>query len=152
MSAIIRESPAGQIIRWMTGARFFPYPEELPGFELPAEWNAALNATEKHHHHPDTLQSSRTQSHIGSLNPTPPNDLEKQETINGQIPDGSESSDSNIALNLTRTKSRLETVPWSQDRLEVEEELAAEKTISRPIIPLKTADGTVLVDWYVSVP
>jgi len=142
MAAMIRESPAGQMIRWVTGARLLKYPEELPGFELPAVWNAALNASEKPHTHP--IQPSRNTSYVDSPDsPATPNDLEKEVTLKSTDGQGSESSDSNLAVKLTRTKTRTETAPWTQDRFEVEEELEIEKTVSKPIIPLKTSDGTV---------
>ena len=49
---------------------------------------------------------------------------------------------------LTRTKTRESTTPYTEDRLEVEAELAAERTKSIAIAPTKTSDGTILVDWY----
>lgn len=151
MAAMIRESPAGQVIRWITGNRVLRYPEEIPGFELPEAWNSLLNASEKKHAPP--VSSIRTPSRTAT--PTPMEgegdfqDLEKEETIQERNRSGSDSSDpNNVELALTHTKSRLDTQPYSRDRFEVEEELAVEKTISKPVIPLKTSDGTVLVDWY----
>lgn len=146
---MIRESPAGQIIRWVTGGRVLKYPEEQPDFELPAAWNALLNAPEKHCSPPPTVESSRTASRIDSTAASDLADLEKEETVReGRNRSGSDSSDPEIALNLTHTKSRLDTGPYTRERFEVEEELAVEKTVSKPVIPLKTSDGTVLVDWY----
>jgi DHA1 family multidrug resistance protein-like MFS transporter len=122
------------------------YPEELPDFELPAEWNALLNASEKQ---APTFESSRTPSRIGSLAASELPDLEREETVRENLDrSGLDSSYADVTLNLTHTKSRLDTGAWTRDRFEVEEELAVEKTKSKPVIPLKTSDGTVLVDWY----
>ena len=51
-------------------------------------------------------------------------------------------------LQLSRTKSREATTGYTEERLEVEQELAAERTKSIPVLPQKTSDGTILVDWY----
>ena len=51
-------------------------------------------------------------------------------------------------LGLTRSKSREETVPYSRERLEVDELHEVEKTKSIPVVPRKTRDGSILVDWY----
>jgi DHA1 family multidrug resistance protein-like MFS transporter len=141
---MIRDSPAGQFIRWATGARYLKYPEELSNFELPALWNAALNASEIPHAHlarGDSISSPEAAA--------PPHDLEKEVTITSPHNHGSESSASNLSVKLTRIKSRAETTPWSQERYEIEEELAVEKTISKPIIPLKTSDGIVCIFSFV---
>lgn len=54
------------------------------------------------------------------------------------------------SLSLQRTKSRAETLPYSRDRLEVDEQHELDKTQSIPIVPRKTEDGAILVDWYYS--
>ena len=46
------------------------------------------------------------------------------------------------ALRLQRTQ----TMPYTNERLAVEKGLEIERTKSRPILPARTADGTVLVD------
>ncbi|KAH8688045.1 major facilitator superfamily domain-containing protein [Phaeosphaeriaceae sp. PMI808] len=39
MSALIRDAPVGQIIRYITNNRLLQYPEERPDFEIPAAYN-----------------------------------------------------------------------------------------------------------------
>jgi DHA1 family multidrug resistance protein-like MFS transporter len=51
-------------------------------------------------------------------------------------------------LSVRRTKSRAETAPYSDERVQVEQQLAIQRTKTIPIVPAKTADGIVLVDWY----
>jgi len=153
MSDIVRDAPLGQVIRWITGNRVLQYPEERPGFELPATYNALLNSTgEKHpeiHRQPTassvtrerTRKSSQSSGDTTDLTP----ELEKAQTeAQGTDPYGEDPA----TLQLTRTKSRLDTTPYTEERLEVEAELAIERTQTRPIVPAKTSDGTVLVDWY----
>ncbi|KAF2222313.1 putative caffeine resistance protein 5 [Elsinoe ampelina] len=49
---------------------------------------------------------------------------------------------------LSRTKSREATVPYSSERFDVERQLSLERPQSNIIVPQKTADGAILVDWY----
>ena len=44
--------------------------------------------------------------------------------------------------------SRTSTRPYTRERFDVEQALEAEKTKSIAMAPTKTADGTILVDWY----
>lgn len=154
MADILREAPLGQLIRFITRNKVLPYPEELPGFELPATYNAMLNSTGKppgpirtqsKEKAPVRRQSSNSSDSSESDTPTPgaASDLQKTQT---EEPNPYEKDVE--ALSLSRTKSRMDTEPWTEDRLEVEAELAIERTQTRPIVPVKTSDGNILVDWY----
>lgn len=161
MADLLREAPLGQLIRWITKNRLLPYPEELPGFELPATYNAMLNSSGKAPNPVRTnskekvrpAQPSRESSHSSDSSeteaPTPgaASDLEKAAT-QAEEPNPYERHGDVEALDLSRTKSRAETVPWSEERFEVEEELAIERTKTKPIVPAKTSDGNILVDFY----
>lgn len=62
---------------------------------------------------------------------------------------GRESEDSNLEKeNLSRIPSRDETIPYSHERFDVEQQLEIERTKSLSIVPKKTNDGIILVDWY----
>jgi len=149
MADLLREAPLGQLIRYVTRNKFLRYPEELPGFELPSTYNAILNSADS----PVTAtrnltkEKSRKSSESSSEDGIAPSndniDLEKTETGQPGPYEGNAAS-----LNLTRTKSRLETTPYTEERLELEAELALERTQTKPIVPQKTSDGNVLVDWY----
>lgn len=132
MSDLIREAPIGQFVRWATGNKVLQYPEEKPGFELPTSYATALNSDEK----PASLLASRTSSNA-------PVTLQRITTKTSQ--DGLEDLE---AASLTRIKSRTETLPYTEERLEIEQTLALERIKSLPIAPTKTADGNILVDWY----
>lgn len=187
MTDMLREAPLGQVIRWITGNRLLKYPEELPDFELPATYNAILNAPEHHMKIPTAqrtksresrLRTSRSSSDEDSTPPTEDAEIEKTETDRqeptsmhkpsqassdeGTTPgtlelekrdlEKMETQDANPiehkTLSLNRTKSRLETMPYTEERLELEAELALERTKTAPITPAKTADGNILVDFY----
>ena len=135
----------GQLIRWVTGNRLLQYPEELPGFELPATYNALLNSSGKS---PEALRAvtrepTRQSSVSSSEGATPASDLEKIKTEEPNPYDKDVES-----LRLSKTKSRLETTPYTNERLEIEAELAIERTQTKPIVPQKTSDGNILVEWY----
>ncbi|OBT91980.1 hypothetical protein VE01_09948 [Pseudogymnoascus verrucosus] len=128
MSDLIREAPLGQFLRWATKNRLFPYPEELPGFELPESYNAVLRSEKA----PIERPISRKQ-------------LKKESDESNSTPD---SESFNQDIELQRTLSRQDTRQFTQERLETEIQDAIERVASKPIYPVKTADGLVLVDWY----
>lgn len=134
MADLIREAPLGQFIRLVTRNKVFQYPEEKPGFELPSTYRNVLEG-----------KDSSPASGSGSLAspPAAENDIEKQTSI----PERNSVRDLEAAT-LTRTKSRAATQPFSEERLEVENELQLERTKTTPIAPQKTSDGNILVDWY----
>lgn len=43
---------------------------------------------------------------------------------------------------------QIDTAPNYNERSDVEQNIAAEKTKSIALAPTKTSDGTILVDWY----
>lgn len=131
MSDLIRDAPLGQAIRFLTRNKVLKYPEEKPGFELPDVYRAVLE------------EKSSWSRAASSESPTPPLDVDKERSSLERNPIKDVE-----AARLTRTKSRTETVPYTEDRLEVEHELALERTKTKPIAPVKTSDGHILVDWY----
>ena len=133
MSDLLREAPLGQLIRFVTRNKVLQYPEERADFILPPEYRALC--TEK-------LSPSRS----GSETPaSTPEDPEKNSADTESNPYNAPHEN---AATLTRTKSRTDTTPYTQERLETEAELALTRTDTKPIAPHKTADGTILVDWY----
>ena len=130
MSDILREAPLGQLIRLITRNKVLLYPEEKPGFELPEAYRAVIEGKP-----PGSIS--------GSSSPASHQDVEKK-VMSPETPTRHDLE----ATVLTRTKSRTATTPFSEERLEVENELALERTKTIPIAPQKTADGNILVDWY----
>ena len=138
MSDLMREAAIGQLLRFLTNNRVFQYPEEKPGFQLPECYNTALNSSyaEKVASRSDSEAADKAEEadlpelkHHATTRSVKPGDLEGQ-------------------AGLTRTRTRESTLGYTEDRLQVEQELAVERTKSMPVIPQKTSDGTVLVDWY----
>ena len=138
MSDLIREAPLGQLLRFITKNKVFKYPEEQPDFQLPESYNTALNASgpEK------TVSRSDSEGDVKAETEDLP-ELKHHVTTRSV-----KSGDLEGQAALTRTRTRESTRPYTDERLEVEAELAAERTKTLPIVPQKTSDGTILVDWY----
>jgi DHA1 family multidrug resistance protein-like MFS transporter len=136
----VRDSAFGGIIRLVTHNKFLKYPEEEPDFQLPEPWIQLMNNEEPSH--PATLDSVPTSSSEASVS----SDEEKQAEDAQPYEKPGERSN----LGLQRTKTREETTPYTADRLEADERHELEKTRSIPIVPRKTKDGAILVDWYYS--
>lgn len=134
MSDLIREAPIGQLLRFITKNKILRYPEELDGFQLPETYTAMLN-NEKAISHSDSEAGEKTIEDLPEL---------KHHITTRSVRSG----DLEATAALTRTKTRESITPYSNERLEVEAELAVERTKSIPVVPQKTADGNILVDWY----
>jgi DHA1 family multidrug resistance protein-like MFS transporter len=119
MASLIREAPFGQIVRYLTNNKYFQYPEEKPDFKLPDTWLQLLN-----------------ESDVATI-PDP----EKTEPQ----PEGSGYDATSEAISRASTQNSL---PFTEARLEADEQHEIEKIKSIPIQPKKTKDGAILVDWY----
>lgn len=172
MSALIREAAIGQIIRYVTRNKFFKYPEEEPGFVVPEVYANPDSLLEKQKTIPEESGSnSFTETPLptpGGERPDPINDdniedsnvdLEKAETQLEPIHAGGRPhphhmrtathTDTNAqSLSIRRTKTREETLPWTNDRVEAERVATLDRTATRPIVPAVTNNGDILVDWY----
>jgi DHA1 family multidrug resistance protein-like MFS transporter len=146
MADLIREAPLGQLLRYVTGNRVLKYPEELPDFELPETYRTAINNTEKN------IGRSQARSELASrrssIESLPSRSDIEQGERNHALERKETAIDADAAGGVARTKSRLETEPFSDERLEVERQLSLRRTKSTAIAPTKTADGNILVDWY----
>ena len=141
MSELLREAPLGQLIRFVTKNKVLKYPEEDPNFQLPNCYHTALgSAGEKTPKRDSSSDEDLKKEELSSSLPA----LRQQVTTRSIRDDDPEGN----AVALTRTKSRADTTPYTEERLRVDQELALEKTKTIPIEPVKTADGNILVDWY----
>jgi DHA1 family multidrug resistance protein-like MFS transporter len=145
---IFREAPFGQLVRLITGNKVFKYPEELDDFTCPSTYNNGGRGSEK--------AGVEEKSKAGSLKDDSPEnvpDLTKvptqREEVDLEKAETSSSSGESTGFDRTATLGlqRTQTLPFSADRLAIEQALAVEKTKSRPIIPARTADNTILADW-----
>ncbi|PVH76284.1 major facilitator superfamily transporter [Cadophora sp. DSE1049] len=131
MKDIIRDSTFGQIIRLLTSNRILLYPEEEPNFKCPKGYND--NATL-----PQAIIRERTRLLFSTAsNPhTSHADEEGATTTSGSKTEG-RFTDDTIDSGENTDLERANTAKLVH-------------TKSRPILPSKSADGTILVDWYMT--
>ncbi|KAF7546577.1 hypothetical protein G7Z17_g8328 [Cylindrodendrum hubeiense] len=152
MAELIREAPLGQLIRFITRNKYFQYPEEKPDFELPEPWVILLNNPDAVVLEDGQINTTNNNTVVGSsassitaddpeAKPKPKKEHNKEEQVDE--PDGS-------PIQLHRTRSANETQPYTIDRLQVDEQHELEKVKSIPVVPKRTKDGAILVDWYYS--
>jgi DHA1 family multidrug resistance protein-like MFS transporter len=135
MEDVIRDSMLGQLVRALAGNKLFPYPEDDPNFKIP--WES------------DSLSKEKTIE--ATLDATPETSALHQNNLEAAlttIPTARSSLRNEFRATVTKTRSRETTRPFSRERFEVEREEATERQESNIIIPQKTADGIILVDWY----
>ncbi len=146
MADLFREAPFGQLVRILSGNKFFLYPEEKEDFHCPHCYHAdASLPSDKIVEQISDSDTNDAESEARKIATQDTKlDLEKSATSSDpDLEDGQEEEPAR-ALGLQRTQ----TLPYTNERLEIEKRLEIERTKSRPILPARTADGTVLVDWY----
>jgi len=117
---IIRDAAVGQLIRLFTKKRLLRYQEEEPDFQVPAFYDAANVPPQS--------------------NDVPTVDLEKQDDMSS----GCNSSVCTLnALDTSTLSSKAEL-----NELDTPEQHDLQQTGSKPVIPDKLDDGTILVTWY----
>jgi DHA1 family multidrug resistance protein-like MFS transporter len=131
MLEIVRDAPLGQVIRVISRNKLLRYPEERPDFELPAQYVSLLNnGLEEKSQDEDTTTSDQ---------------LDSQNDIS---PKHQSPNEPNLDLETARTITSTQTTPYSNERLQAEHIHSLARTKSLPIVPQKTTDGIILVDWY----
>ncbi|KKY18450.1 putative major facilitator superfamily transporter [Phaeomoniella chlamydospora] len=145
MKDIIREAALGQVLRFVTSNKVGYYLEELEGFQIPWEVAAAVEKEK-------AINDQTTP--VPSLQ-NPGADVEKAEITQSRTNESSlyrhpteQDPRALPDVHAIRTRSRESTTPWSEERLEVEQQHSAERIQSAIIQPQVTSDGVVLVDWY----
>ncbi|PSN71172.1 MFS general substrate transporter [Corynespora cassiicola Philippines] len=156
MSALIRDAPIGQIIRYVTNNRVLQYPEERSDFQLPATYKQLMG-----HQLPIDEDAPTTEPEGPATEevvlPDPETVLEKVETAPSE--DDSETDLAKIQTARTAHTARTQisrvgtrtALQKSISRADLEQQFSlasVERGPTRPIEPEKLGDGTILVDWY----
>ncbi|KAF4989458.1 hypothetical protein FDECE_14713 [Fusarium decemcellulare] len=156
MADLIREAPLGQLIRFVTRNRYFQYPEEKADFKLPDPWILLMNNPDAiiDEDNPNATNTNIT-APVSSASSTVADDPDSDSKARPTKPEHDEdperaSRPDGPPLRLHRTRSAQETQAYTIDRLQADEEHDIEKVQSIPIVPKKTKDGAILVDWYYS--
>jgi DHA1 family multidrug resistance protein-like MFS transporter len=149
MKELIRESALGQIIRLVSGTRLLRYPEEEPDFQIPFErmtHEKKLSEINKEIDVQSEAPSSGVEEHEA---------MEKVETAQDRNQNFDiEKRETNLSraglekLSSVKSISRTQTIPFTRERFEADQILAAQRTLSLPIEPVITSTGQILVTWY----
>ncbi|KAF4417260.1 hypothetical protein F53441_14527, partial [Fusarium austroafricanum] len=159
MADYIRDAPLGQLIRFVTRNKYLQYPEEKPDFKLPDAWITVMN-------NPDAIidESPANDNAVltgtalaSSASSTVAADEDTKVKGEGEKNNGDEKRDNDDIeradpqpIRLHRSRSPQETQAYTADRLEADEQHDVEKVKSIPVVPKRTKDGSILVDWYYS--
>lgn len=111
-ASLLRETALGQIVRYATKGRLLKYPEELPDFVIPECYtNESVLLVTRSRSVTSTPREPALEETEELEEEVPDGDLEKQESA-FEDDDRRESN----TLDLTRTKTREETLPYSKER------------------------------------
>ena len=130
MYELIRDSALGHLIRIITKNRILLHPDEIPGFELPPTRDVSDDPSGTTERRDEVDLTSDRQSESST-------DVEESSESKKDIEKGIEEDPA--PAEATRTHSNVDHERNS---------IAIQKTISRPIHPSLTSDGTVLITWY----
>jgi hypothetical protein len=137
MLNLIREATVGQAIRFIFRNRLLQYPEERPDFQFSIQYVSQLKNDEKF--------DFRDQNYSHPVVPIPPPAEDDSTAEFGAVQDVDEELE---ALGMVKSMGSVRSAPYTNERLRAEQELDLERSRTIPIIPQKTLDGVVLVDWY----
>ena len=146
MKDIIRDSTIGQLIRWINRNKALQYIEETPGFNCPNYYASSSGDNEfipEQASDPEKAMSGPVSDPVSSANSgaeipvyQTDDELERSETQT----ENNEGGYQPIGIWKNFTQTELQKT-YSRAA-------AAERAVSRPIEPSRTADGTILVKWY----
>ncbi|KAK3676347.1 hypothetical protein LTR78_003621 [Recurvomyces mirabilis] len=164
MTDLIRDAPMGQLIRYITRNKVLLYPEERPDFEAPSSYTNPDHLTQTKGEPLSTIPSSLAagDDEKKHLEPTEPASPQSPSTsLDRRTLERIETSRTEVDLEKALTNQRTNTLSLVPTRTALshahtQAELAAvitasahlAKEPSQPIVPQRTADGTILVDWY----
>lgn len=150
MKELIREAALGQIIRFVSRNRLLKYPEEEEGFQIPfermtnevklAKINEDADSDKQEDVTPATEEEENIDRVLTQKDKGDDFDIEKV---------GSQGSRAGLdKVQSVKSLSRTQTIPFTRERFEIDQELAARRTLSLPIQPVITSSGQILVTWY----
>ena len=161
MADIIRESALGYVLSTATRGRLFVYTKNKPDFQLPATYVAAArdDAPEKKEAPSDSDGAFEKSAPMDAdhIPDEPAVDLTRASTASTTTSSHSSHLGHGAPQESMRAISKAETHDQRLDLQKVVTTKDLEKAVTaatarpeptRPIIPTKTADGVVLVDWY----
>lgn len=171
MAALIRDAPIGQLIRFVTNNRVLQYPEERSDFQIPPEYGVSSRAHQASLSSSSSSQTETVTQEAKNDQPVEPaedapieeprilgTDLPALTTIptsHSELEEGVKHSDMSELTSIKSQIERVGTIGALQSvhsRRELEQAFSAstiKRDPSRVIVPQRTSDGNILVDWYI---
>ncbi|KAL9617564.1 MAG: hypothetical protein Q9160_007634 [Pyrenula sp. 1 TL-2023] len=150
MSSLLRDAPIGQIIRLLTKSKVLQYPEEKPDFTCPHGYNdetveraATADATDEKGEEAPRISTSSASTRSVT---TPATMKDEENPMDGASTPASQTLSKVVTrpeMDKVTTRRELEQAYTNATQLE-----AIKKQPTVPIVPTKTAEGIILVDWY----
>ncbi|KAE8442608.1 hypothetical protein EG329_003031 [Mollisiaceae sp. DMI_Dod_QoI] len=129
MKDILRDSEFGRLVRLATRNKYLKYPEEVSTFKCPNGYD------DDHLKSQEAAQNSATPQSIS-------------------VTDGSAFDAPESPAALDTKKEGIISDADNGDSIDLEQAHSShsppERIMSRPIMPMKSSDGTLLVDWYMT--
>jgi len=167
---IIRDSALGQTVRYFTHNKVFTYQEEQPGFVCPSCYKSSNTTSDSSSiislpapvHLPKDIEHDA----VSTTTMTPDvisDDEEDHTTLNRATTDTENAGEVAVPVSSTVATTRFEPLEQSTTQPRLPETLYRAQTVgdleaqlqkaltpieSRPVQPVKTESGTVLVTWY----
>lgn len=165
MSALFRDSALGQLIRYATKNKVLLYPEERLDFQCPLSYRSnegeGPQATSTTATPDETPEQDIEKAPLGKIvtkvppaqDATPtyrPESIEEAPLTPATEKDFDLTQIATFRTGLTRVDTRvtMEKIHTRRDLEQAYTTATLEKGPTRPIIPEKLEDGTILVDWY----
>ncbi|RMZ80565.1 hypothetical protein DV737_g2898, partial [Chaetothyriales sp. CBS 132003] len=155
MSALLRDAPIGQIIRFVTRGQLYQYPEERSDFQIPAGYTGGKVVGKESESFPAAVTPGP-----GTASTVDEKDNPLEVPIDHRLSTAVTAADHESLASVLEDRqiSKIMTRP-EMDKVTTRADLEAaytnatrQETIktqqSRGIIPERTSDGVVLVDWY----
>ena len=150
MSDVVRDAALGYVLRTVTRGRFFAFTEDSPDFQVPDTYTdmytpAAKQHQGDHEHTPQRLHEDAEpeleKAEVETLTETISQDtsIDSESTENLDPIQKMDTIDPRLNLEKVHTQADLERALTAA---------TTRKTHTRPIIPTRTADGMIVVDWY----
>ena len=167
MADLIRESALGFTLRTLTRGKLFGYAEDRPDFQLPDSYVALAQGrtperskteggvvrkatTDQEHHRQETKATEEKIENEGATEPAQV--LSRATTASSTTTSSSgRNGEGGEPIEKVKTQDRhlnLHKVETTRDLERAVTAATAKRTATRPIIPTKTAEGVILVDWY----
>jgi DHA1 family multidrug resistance protein-like MFS transporter len=155
MSDLIRDSPLGQLLRFATRNQVFKYRDELPNFTCPGCYSDDGSREKGSSSAIDTcaIQNANSNDQIRQQqSESPASNDETEEPLADSLPSSNNGEDDIERRGSASAPANVNGLWKIPTNAELQHRYSsagkAERATSRPIVPVKTSDGIVLVDWW----